>query len=202
MLGDFNILSNLHYILFGVLVAIDFLLFNLGMLFLFLAKDDIFKAERGKKLLFNSFLIFIIIILIASGFYLFKFLFQKEGPYISPEDLAKLPPAYHISVFPPGPEFIKIGSSYFSGPWPLRDKNLIEKPAVFAVLCKQEEKYDIMYISRTEGENLLDNSQYQCWLGNCESDKLYLATYISGDAEIAENLILQTNPICEDHIEI
>ena len=129
-----------------------------------------------------------------------------------PFSLKKTPPPPFIN-YPPPPQFIKIGNFYFSKPLKLNEENYITVSALYAILCKKNNKYDIIYIGNVEGNNeepanLLENEQYNCWLEYCgqETKNLYVAFRILKKNQkkkeekiqkILEILENQTNPVCQ-----
>lgn len=149
--------------------------------------------------------IFLYIIFVISLILLTVFLVTwllKEGDVLLPPPATEEFPPGPLTTFPQSPEFIEIGDYYFSGPWTLEALENISIPsnrdlfALFAVLCKRNEDYDIMYIGGTEQRDV----DYECWMENCnqEVQNLYVAVFLaSSDPErIKDNLNRRLNPIC------
>jgi hypothetical protein len=66
---------------------------------------------------------------------------------------------------------MNLGGYYFNGPFSLNKVRAIEKPCVYAVLCKNGEKYDMIYVDVSEQYNrLLKNQNYGCWVENCNGN--------------------------------
>lgn len=167
-----------YFILFGILLVLDFVLFHWALFTLLLAKGETYKMEKGRRLLVIAFILFLFILLIVFVFYVITyFLGEVDIFQPSPGVSAEFPYPSHISLAPSGPEFIKIGRYYFAGPWLLKDNEFIEKSAIAAVLCKKGEDYDIIYLDEEYGIQLSKHEQYGCWLENCDNNlnNLYLA---------------------------
>lgn len=126
-----------------------------------------------KVLLIVFSVLFLILLVILVSFLVRYFLEKGEVPL--PGEGGEFPPS-PASNFPPPPPVITIGGYYFNEPLLLQENNIISQPAVYAVLCKNNGDYDIMYIGETSREDLSRNSQSQCWSGSCEQT-LYLAIF-------------------------
>ncbi len=179
MNNNFDLIYNLALIFFAVCFFIDFILFIWAGISLLKAKENALKVEKGRKLLSNAFIFLFIIVLILVVFYLISFLLKRGEVFIPSGDSGEFPVASHLGVFPNEPEFIKIGNYYFTGPWLFKDSQNIRKSAIYAVLCKKGEEYDILYINETSIEKLMKHRQYTCWLENCEKNvkNLYVAIF-------------------------
>jgi len=155
----------------------------------------------GKKILSVLFYIFFVILLILLTFFLVTWLLQKGDVLRPPLPSEEFPPE-PLATFPQPPEFIEIGDYYFSGPLALEILKDASIPtnrdlfALFAILCKRNEEYDIMYIGGKEQEDV----DYECWMENCnqEVQNLYFAVFLSSSdpVEIKDNLNRRLNPIC------
>ncbi len=105
--------------------------------------------------------------------------------------------------FPDSPKFIKISDLYFSGPYLLNEKKIIND-SVFSILCKKESAYDIIYIGdSTEGYNLKSNSSYSCWQKNCDTElsvalfSMPISKYTPEDITKIKLLLEKMNsPVC------
>ena len=103
---------------------------------------------------------------------------------------------------------IEIGGYNFSGPWPLSDKDFIDKAAIYAVLCKKTDgKYYPIYFGET-GEvstRLSNHHKSSCWTKKCDSS-LYVAVLwtpssqygVDDRRDIESKLIKRFNPPCND----
>ncbi len=172
-LNIFNIIYNIPLLLFDLLLFFVFLLLARAVVIILTARGNELKFERGKRNLFAAF--FWLFLLIVSAV-VFSFVnnavfgnrnLQKSGEF----------PILPNSSFPPGPAYVKVGRYYFAGPWKFKEYSSIKSTGFFAVMCKKDTGYDIIYTSRTDGENLLDDDQYNCWVKNCDggADNLYVA---------------------------
>ncbi len=155
----------------------------------------------GKKILSVLFYIFFVILLIVLTFLLVTWLLQKGEVLRPPQSSEEFPPG-PLTTFPQPPEFIEIGDYYFSGPWALEALGDISLSSnrdlfvLFAVLCKRNEEYDIIYFGGTEQKNV----DYECWMENCnqEVQNLYVAVFLSSSdpVKIKNNLNRRLDPIC------
>ncbi|MBU2635439.1 hypothetical protein KJ841_03170 [Patescibacteria group bacterium] len=155
----------------------------------------------GKKILSVFLYIFFVILLIVLTFLLVTWLLQKGEVLRPPLPSEEFPPG-PLTTFPQPPEFIEIGDYYFSGPWTLETLENASTPisrdlfVLFAILCKRNEEYDIMYIGGTEQKDV----DYECWMENCnqEVQNLYFAVFLSSSdpVKIKDNLNRRLNPIC------
>lgn len=208
MTNNFDLISNLPLLLFGFCFFIDFILFLWAAIVLLTAKRELQRIEKGRKFLSTAFVGFLIILLMVLVFYLVSYSLKKGEAFLPPAGVpGEFPPPSHIDNFPPAPQFIKIGNYYFTGPWLLKKNKVIREPAGYAILCKKNEEYDIIYIGEQEGRiQLLGHEQYKCWMENCNQNirNLYLVIfwtplkrYNSAEREkIKEELEGQINPPC------
>jgi len=154
-----------------------------------------------KKILSVLFYVFFVILLIVLTFLLVTWLLQKGEVLRPPPATREFPPG-PLTTFPQPPQFIEIGDYYFSGPWSLESLKEIDVPisrdifVLYAILCKKNEEYDIIYFGGTEQKD----ADYECWMENCnqEVQNLYFAVFLaSSDPEkIKDNLSRRLNPIC------
>ncbi len=155
------------------------------------SEDDSQKIKKGKKILWKFFYGLLIILLIIFVFFLITYLLKKgKEPEPSPLQ-SEFPPSPVSENFPPPPQFVKILRYYFSGPYSLEEKISIVPPFFYAVLCKKDNKYDIIYIGNSEnvetnvGTNvetttdLLVQEQYDCWIKNCGQEAKNLQIVLS-----------------------
>ncbi|MBA7495602.1 hypothetical protein ES702_06191 [subsurface metagenome] len=207
-MAEFNFLENLPLIIFTLAFFVIFVTFLFGGFILLTAVGDIQKIDRGRRILLNSLYALFTTLLIAFVFFSVTYLLQRGDVFRPPEIPGEFPSSPAIN-FPPSPQFIKIEKYYFTGPWLLKEYDFIEKPAVYAIFCKRNEEYDIIYIGETIGgkkQLLVGYEGYGCWMEKCnhELKNLYLAIfempserYSSGDRkEIKEDLINELNPSC------
>ena len=169
-------MADIFTIILAIVFFIDFVLFNWAVVLLIVAKGDINMAQRGRKMLKMAFSFLFLFLLALLIFYAYNSWFKKG------EEQGEFPPSYATAgVYPPAPGFFKISQKYyFSQPSQLDSKASIDKQAIYAVLCKDADKYDILYIKDSDGrENVSENGQYQCWLEKCKqnSKNLYYSTF-------------------------
>ncbi len=163
-------MENIPLIILVIFGFLDFILFNWAVMLLLFAKKDQNTAIKGRNSLIAAFGLLFLILIILLIFYLAGF-FSKQSEQ-------EFPSSAHLEDLPSGPEFIKLGNYYFSGPLLLKDG--VNESAIYAVLCKKDGEYSIMYINETSGENLLRHEQYNCWFDKCSSSKnLYLGLLIT-----------------------
>lgn len=186
----FDFFESLPSFVFVLAFFVVFVIFLFGGFVLLTGKNDIEKVERGRRVLLNSLYALFITLLVAFVFFSVTYLLQRGEALRPPEAPGEFPASPAVN-FPPPPQFIKIGNYSFAGPQALKKNNLIENPALYAILCKKNEEYDpsplakgdgydIIYIGGTGGkEQLLNHKQYGCWMENCnrELKNLYLAVF-------------------------
>ena len=102
---------------------------------------------------------------------------------------------------------ITIGKYKFDGPYLLKDKDLIDRAAVYAILCRNLStgKYPVIYIGQTGelGTRLSNHNKKRCWESNCTSS-LYVAIFPAptdryskeSRLRIELELIKRYEPIC------
>lgn len=200
-MSEFNFLEIFPLFIFSLAFFIIFILLLWGGFLLLSAKGDDWKTEKGKKLLLNSLYGLCIVLIIVSVFFLITYLLKK-GEGLTPSEFPPSPAAN----FPPPPQFIEIGKYYFTGPLPLKENDLIGKPAIYTILCKKNQEYDKIYIGETGGRiQLLEHGQYNCWMENCgkKLGNLYVAVFRPSEKyssterkRIREELEEQINPPC------
>lgn len=199
-------LENLPIYAFVLAFFIVFVLFIWGGISLLRYLGDPRIIEKSRRRILISLYSLLALLLIAFVFFLVSYLLQRGEVLRPPEAPGEFPlsPAYG---FPPGPQFIEIDGHYFEGPWQLRKNNIIEEPAVYAILCKIAEEYDIIYIGQTgKAERLPEHKEYGCWIEGCdfEDENLYLAIFRTPPdkygstqrRELKEELENQIIPFC------
>jgi len=177
ILNNFSFLENIPLLVFGLGFTIVFVIFLDGAFILLFAKD-FQRIQRGKRTLIKSLYGFLAILIVSSVYLIISW---RMGP--GEEDIdqvfGEFPAAPTTLNFPPPPQFIKLNDIYFSGPIPIRDNDdIINREAIFSIICKQGEEYDIIYMGETEKRILLSrHKSAQCWWDNCQSSDLYLAVF-------------------------
>jgi len=210
-----NLLENIPLIVFFLALSAVFIIFLVGVFFTITARKDSQKIEKGKKILLSSLYGLFIVLLMTLVFFSVNYLLKRAYSPKPPLVLGKLPSSPAVN-YPPPPQFIKIGRYYLNGPWPLGDNSIITTSLLYAILCKKDDKYDIIYIEdvgKIEAAiDLSKKEQYDCWLKNCsqEAENLYIALSQSySDSEkhspeekkkIQQDLENQTNPSCRASI--
>ncbi len=210
MNNNLDFISNIPLLVFVFLFLIIFILFLQAGFTLLRAGGDPEKIRRGREILLTAFYGFFVILLIVLVFYLVSY-FLKKGEALQPKETAGEFPASPAIDFPPPPEFIKIDKYYFNGPWLLKKYNTINNLSIYAILCKKNDKYDIIFIEEAEKDKLLSNEKYSCWVEKCDknSNNLYTAVF-QGSKEkynlmemkrIKGELIKEINPSCSSSNE-
>lgn len=177
ILNNFSFLENIPLLVFGLGFTIVFVIFLDGAFILLFAKD-FQRIQRGKRTLIKSLYGFLVILIVSSVYLLVSW---RMGP--GEEDIdqvfGEFPVAPITLNFPPSPQFIKLNNIYFNGPIPIRDNDdIINQEAIFLIVCKQGEEYDIIYMGETERRILLSQQKdAQCWWDNCQYSDLYLAIF-------------------------
>lgn len=197
-LNIFNVISNIPLLLFDFLLFFIFLLLLKAVITIITSRNNELRLEKGKRNLYAA-LFWLFLVLVGSA--LFSFITRAlEGP--KDQESGEFP-VLPNSDFPPAPEFIKIGSYYFAGPWSLKDYNSINKSAIFALMCKKENSYDIIVINSTKRENLLTDKQYNCWQKNCEGGgkNLYLAVFYTPEENFSQDRIAEIKKDLENQFK-
>ncbi len=205
MFETVNIIPKIPFLVFGLFALIVLILFVWGGITLAKADGDAGKMQKGRKILFVAFSGFFITLVVVFIFYFFTYLL-KEGEVLQPKEVPGEFPVSPAINFPPAPQFIKIGSYYFQGPFSLKKYGAIEKLAIYSILCKKGENYDIIFIGETEKGKLLENEEASCWKENCGNNlgNLYCgflwtepANYsLEKKEKIKEELEGEINPAC------
>ena len=202
------ILKNPPLFIFFLFVVLCFILFVVGVIIIFRAKGDHRKIEKGRKILLISFYGVFAILLSALVFQLTMALLNRGAKLKPPITPGAFPPSPAISNVPP-PDFVKIGRYYFMSPQPFSNKFVIDFKTFYAILCKKDGDYDIIYIGDIgvsgSAVDLRENANYVCWLQNCPEPKknLYIAFLQTpqgfGDksrSTIREEIEKSVNPVC------
>ena len=177
ILNNFSFLENIPLLVFGLGFTIVFVIFLDGAFILLFAKD-FQRIQRGKRTLIKSLYGFLAILIVSSVYLLVSWR-MGQGEEDIDQVFGEFPAAPITLNFPPSPQFIKLNDIYFNGPIPIRDNDdIIDREAIFSIICKQGEEYDIIYIGETDKRILLSRQKdAQCWWDNCESSDLYLAIF-------------------------
>ena len=146
------------------------------------------------------YIIFVISLIILT-FFLVTWLLKEGEVLLPPSATGEFPPE-PLTTFPQPPEFIELGDYYFSGPWPLESLEEINVSvnrdlfALYTILCKRNEEYDIIYVGGTKEEDV----DYECWAENCnqEIQNLYVAFFLTSfdPVKIKDKLNRRLSPIC------
>lgn len=203
----FNLLENIPLLVFGLGFTIIFVIFLDGAFILLFAKD-FQRMHRGKRTLMKSLYGFLVILIVSSiSLFVSSRLEKQEDRPV--QIYGEFPAAPTTINFPPPPQFIELSDSYFNGPISIRNNDdIINRPAIFSVLCKKEEEYDIIYIGEAEKMILLSrHKDAKCWSENCEPADLYLAIFwipgkdeydFSEKKELELSLKQEFDPPCSD----
>lgn len=164
-----SLYENLPFIIFLIALAINLVVFVVGVIMSLTAKDPI-KLEKGKKVLAESGLIFATILLIVVVFSSVTWILNKT---VTEEPIADLN-GYPASPFNPNvpqkPLVINVSGAYFNGPYHFSISSVLNRAAVFLILCQTNDNYDIIDIEFTrQGEDLTAHKDYQCWLDTCQN---------------------------------
>src|SRR3989338_5655850 len=74
---------------------------------------------------------------------------------------------------------MNIGKYSFDGPWSFSNSSLIDRAAVYAILCSRPDgRYDVVYMGETgqAGTRLSNHERAACWSQNCRGS-LYVAVF-------------------------
>ena len=197
-----------------MLFFLVFVVFIAGIIIFLTAKEDELKVEKGKSFLRNSIYGFFVVLIIFIVFLSSIYFLNKREMSIRNIPMKGIPPSPVSANYPPPLKFVKVGKFYFRGPLALKNNNLVSVPILYAVLCKNGEKYDTVYVggiyNPKKSVDLLKNEEYSCWLNHCEknSNNLYFAfQFLSNNLkneqirDIEKNrkiLEVRTNSLCSD----
>jgi hypothetical protein len=207
--SNFDLLTNLPFIFFAVCFFINFIVFARGGIILLFAKGDQAKIDKGKKIFSIAFTVLFVVLLLLAVFFIISSLLQEGDVFkLSQQASEEYPPSAHLGFFPPAPEFTKIGNYYFTGPWHLDLKTRLTELAVFVMMCKNDNGYDILYISDNTRGTFVSNPKYSCWIENCGKNEKNLYEAIlwapgnKYDAVERANIIKEineaNNPVCKE----
>ena len=202
---DFNLIINLPAIFFGICSVAVFLLFIRAGVISLRARKKIMADEEeyilSQKSMGQAVYSFLGLILIVIVFYTVTFLLKK-GEVFSPADSGGEIPVSLAINFPPPPQYLKLGDYYFNGPMLLKKYSKINKLAVYAVFCRQNNEYAIMDIESASRVKLLESPNYKCWMENCNKkiNDIYVAVLWASskdDMEAIKNkLVNEIEPAC------
>ncbi|MDD5638283.1 MAG: hypothetical protein PHO28_00015 [Candidatus Pacebacteria bacterium] len=163
----FDLISNLPLIILSFLFLIIFILFIIGGVILLRAKGDYNKIEKGRRFLSSAFFSFFSLILIILVFYSVSYFIQK-GKILEPQPAYSEFPVSPAVGFPPAPKFLEIKGYYFNGPYPIKEANIINYPAIYIILCKKPDRYESVFIKQSGGnESIPKNQDYNNWIQKC-----------------------------------
>lgn len=174
----FNFVANIPLIILAILFLGVFILFLRAGFVLWRAQGTPEEIQRGRKLLANAFYSFFAVLLIS-------LVSWSVSYFVKGRDTTQQPvsgdfPASPAANFPSSPSFIKLGDYYFQGPFALNKNNKLQEDAVYSILCKRGESYDIIFVDvNSVKQKLLLNKTYNCWLDRCGGNikDLYLAVF-------------------------
>ncbi len=178
-------------ILFYFLVSVVLILFLWIIKIIFFTQGINFSI--GKKVL----ILFLIIILAASFSYFISWLLQK-GEVMQPGVILKIEKPSLLTSFPSGPDFVQIGSYYFSGPFSINYLYTDSPASIWTVLCEN----DIIGIGGFfPAQPSFTQEEKECFLKEC-SDPVYAVLPFFSNEEIPElektinYLITKLDPQC------
>lgn len=205
--NSFDLLASLPVIFFAICFFVNFLIFLWGGVILLLAKGDPVKIEKGKKTFTRAFTVLFIILLIMAVFFIISYLLQQGEVFkLTTQASEEFPPPYHLGIFSPAPEYIDMAKYHFTGPFKIDLSERLSELAVYAILCKKGDKYDVLGIEEDTRSVFIKQENYSCWAKNCELKDIYIAIlwtpsdkYSAPEkAAIKEELIKSENPICKN----
>ena len=166
-----SLFENLPLVIFGLVFLISLIFLIIG-LFLSSSAQDTMGLAKGRKMLiratysFSSLLLIVVVFLSVTWF-------LDKNVKDEPQFLDGYPSSPIDPNFPSAPEFVKISKTYFTGPYPFRDYALFSKPGIFALLCENEDDYDIIDIDSAQGgTDLYEHDNVECWSTVCEDIKI------------------------------
>jgi hypothetical protein len=190
--------------------AISLVLFLRGGIYMVLARDDQQKTQSAKRKIYFSLSVFGLFMVSSSVFILTSYFYRRGEAIFMPIASGDFPPSISAGVFPPAPEFTKIGDKYFSG---LKQISEIDswpsQRGIFAVVCMQKggaDSYKIMeFIFSSGGSRSSINGNTECWKEKCPvNSDIYFAFLPTPDEKYDYNKIVEigtsleelTKPLC------
>lgn len=204
-----NVYQIIPTAIFGFLAALNAVVFIWGGIAFLLAKSDVEKTAKAKRILLNGLRFFVLLFLVFFVFTFITFLLRR-GEALLPSESAspEFPVAGHLGSLPPAPSYIDIGKYHFWGPYLLKNNAELKNYALVAATCKNNDNYNVIYIGELGRENLLKNKNYSCWAEKCPSpDKnLYVAVFwvptdqagADKKSEIIANILDAVKPVCNE----
>jgi len=169
-----NLFENLPLIIFGLIFLISSVILIIGIVLSSSAKDTIALA-KGKRILIGSAYSFSTLLLIVVVFYSVTWFLNRNIDDNSIIDLEAYPNSPVDFNFPSKPDFIKISNHYFNGPYSFQDYAEFSRPAIFSILCQNEDYYDIIDIDSVAIQtNLNQHPNFSCWSSFCDNLKIGL----------------------------
>lgn len=203
--NSFDLLANLPLIFFSILFAVDFVIFLVGGIKFLLARGDVLKIDGAKKILKNAFKVFLSALVIFLIFTIISSILKRGEVLVARESASPdFPPANHLGNFPGPVNYLRLGDYYFNGPFTFKDNFAISRYAISAILCKNNDNYDLIFVGETSKENLMQNVNYKCWTSKCSAQNMYLAVFwtpterysTTNKTEIVQNVKSAMNPPC------
>lgn len=199
--------KNIPLVAFVVIFIISLFLFLRGGVYLVLAREDQEKIQSAKRKVYLSLWVFIFFFMISLVFILTSYFYKKGDAIFMPIASGDFPPSVSAGVFPPPPEFTKIGSNYFSGLKPIsKISEWISRRGIFAVICTKDNGYDAMeIIFSSGGSSGSAKGNIKCWNEKCKpNSNLYFVFLPTPEEkydynkimEMGTNLEKETSPLC------
>ncbi|MBU3943050.1 hypothetical protein KKA24_03640 [Patescibacteria group bacterium] len=159
--------ENLPLIIFGLIFLISSILLIIGIILSASAKDTI-KLAKGKQMLMKAVYSFSSLLLIVIVFSSITWFLNKNIDNKPEVDLDGYPASPVDPNFPSPPKFIKISDTYFNGPYPFQNYAQVSRSAIFSILCKNEDEYDIIDIDSAMAQtDLTQHINFACWSSFC-----------------------------------
>ena len=175
--------KNIPFFLLALGGLAVFILFSTGFAIIRKSGDNTEERRKGRKILAYSIYGFFIVVLAGLSFLTFNYFLGKWSLPKAISNPNNLPSSPIVANYVPPPHFLKIKNYFFNGPWPLKSNNFVSGNLLYAILCRENNKYAIIYLGKSdkteETINLLKSKEYNCWLDNCQGKlkNLYISFY-------------------------
>jgi hypothetical protein len=189
--------------------AIALVLFLRGGIYMVLARDDQPKIQSAKRKIYFSLSVFGLFIISSSVFIITSYFYKRGDAIFMPVASGDFPPSISAGVFPPAPEFTKIGDKYFSGLKQMSEiNNWSGQRGIFALVCMQKssiDNYNIMeFVFSSGGSRSSVDGDAKCWKEKCSNSDIYFAFLPTPDEKYDYNKIVEigtsleelTKPLC------
>jgi len=103
---------------------------------------------------------------------------------------------------------IAISGILFDGPYPLTDWGGPEEAAVYSILYKQANNWNVVYVGETSNldqKSISSHPKRECWINRAGSESnLFIAIYLMPDSTQRERLVVagkikfENEPPCND----